>query len=74
MVELEATYANIVQRMRFPCWITKTTDTLSICNTYRFSTATVVSRTRLSVLSHVRCLFCYLDTFYEEALLLLYCQ
>ena len=31
-----------------------------ICNTYCFSTATVVSRTRLSVMLHVHCLSCFL--------------
>jgi len=35
--------------MRIACWITKTTHTLRICNTYSFSTAAIVSRTRLNV-------------------------
>jgi hypothetical protein len=37
---------NIKQRMRFACFIIKATDTLTICNNYSFSTATVVTRTR----------------------------
>jgi hypothetical protein len=42
--------------MCFACWITKATDALRIRNTYFFFTATVVSRTRLNVTSHVYCL------------------
>jgi len=34
--------------MRTACWITKATDTLKLYNTYCFSVATVVARTRLS--------------------------
>jgi len=34
-------------RMRFVCWITKATH--RICNTYLFSTTTMVMRTRLGV-------------------------
>jgi hypothetical protein len=34
-----------IWRTRIACWITKATDTLSICNTYCFSTATMVTRT-----------------------------
>jgi len=32
---------------------------LRICNTYCFSTATLVARTRLSVALYVHCLCCY---------------
>ena len=45
----EATDDNIIRRMRFACSITKATYTQGICNAYCFSTATVVTRTRLSV-------------------------
>jgi uncharacterized protein YciW len=31
-----------IRRMRIACWITKATDTLRICNTYCFYTATMV--------------------------------
>jgi hypothetical protein len=43
----QATDDNIIRRMRFACWITKATDT--ICNTYCFSTAIIVTRTHLNV-------------------------
>jgi len=33
--------------------------TLRICNTYYFSTATMVVRRRLHVTSYVHCLFCF---------------
>ena len=46
----QATDENIIRRMRFACWITKATDTLRICNTYCIFTATMVTRTRLSVI------------------------
>jgi len=35
--------------IRISCWITKGTHALPICNTYSFSSATVVARTRPSV-------------------------
>jgi hypothetical protein len=44
---------NRIRRMRFACWLT-----LRICNTYCFSSATVVSRTRLSV-TFIRRLYCF---------------
>jgi hypothetical protein len=56
----EATDDNIVLRMRFAYWITKTTHTHIRCNTYYFSTATVVTRTLFSVTLYVHCLSCYL--------------
>ena len=39
----------MIRRMPFACSITKATDTIRLRNTYCFSTATVVTRTRLSV-------------------------
>jgi hypothetical protein len=45
----QATDDNIIRRMRFACWITKATDTFIIFNTYCFSIATVVTRTRVNV-------------------------
>jgi len=48
----EVMYKNIVQpgrsqmttwRKRIACWVTKATDTLGICNTYCFSTATKIA-------------------------------
>jgi hypothetical protein len=38
-----------IWRMRIAFWITEATHTLRICNTYCFSTATTVARTRLNV-------------------------
>ena len=38
-----------IWRMRTACWITKARDTLRICKSYYFSTATMVKRTRLNV-------------------------
>ena len=38
-----------IWRMRIACCIIKATDTLRICNTYYFSTATMVSRKHLNV-------------------------
>ena len=50
---------NILWRMRrFVCCIAKTTDTLKICNTYCFSTATMGKRTSLIVTLYVECLSC----------------
>jgi len=49
----QATNDNITRRMRFAYWITKAT----ICDTYYFSTATMVIRTRLSVTLYVHCLY-----------------
>jgi len=38
-----------VWRMRITYWITKATHSLTVCNTYCFSTATMVARKRLNV-------------------------
>jgi hypothetical protein len=42
----EATDDSITRRLRFACWITKATGIHSICNTFSFSTFTVVTRNR----------------------------
>ena len=48
-----------VRRMRVVCWITKATERHSdIFNTYCCTTATIVSRTRLSVTLYVHWLSC----------------
>jgi len=47
-----------VRPMRITCWIPKATNALRICNSYCFSTATVVARKRLIVPLHVHCLSC----------------
>jgi len=50
-----------IRRMRIACWIPKATDTHSeLCNTYCFSTATVIARTRLNVTLYVLYLPCLL--------------
>jgi hypothetical protein len=55
IVELDRPQVTI-WRMRTACWITKATYTLTVCNTYCFSTATTVARTRLDVTLYVHCL------------------
>jgi hypothetical protein len=45
----QATDDNIIRRMLFACWITKSTGTHRIRNSYCFYTTTVVTRTRLNV-------------------------
>jgi hypothetical protein len=55
----QATDGNIIRRMRFACWITKSTRTHArarththtqrICNNYCFATATMFTRTRFNV-------------------------
>jgi hypothetical protein len=56
----QVTDDNIIRRLWFACWITKTIDTHThTCSTYCFSTATVVSRTRLNVTLYVHCLTCF---------------
>jgi hypothetical protein len=52
---------DIIRRMRIACWIPKATDTLRICNTYFFSTPTMVARTRLVFRLHAHCLSCNRD-------------
>jgi hypothetical protein len=47
-------------RRRIACWVTKATKyTLRVCNTYCFSTATMVTRTRLNITLYVHCLSRY---------------
>jgi len=50
-----------IWRMRMACWIPKSTDrhTLTLCNTYCFSTAKMVARTRHNVTLYVHCLSCF---------------
>ena len=45
--------------MRFACGVRKATNTLAICNTYCFSTATMAARTRRNVTLYVHCVSCY---------------
>jgi hypothetical protein len=45
-----------IWRMGIACWVTKATNTNPECNTYCFSTTTVVTRTRFIVTSYVHCL------------------
>jgi hypothetical protein len=45
----QASDYNIILRMFVACWITEVPDTLGICNTCCFSTATIVTRTRVDV-------------------------
>ena len=43
-------------RMCIACWITKAAHTLTIYNTYWFTIATMVARTRLSITLYVHCI------------------
>jgi hypothetical protein len=53
------TTGHITWSMCFACWITKATSKhTEICNTYCFSTATVITLTLLCVTSQVHCLSC----------------
>jgi hypothetical protein len=46
----QVTDDSVIRHTRFACWITEAADnTLRICNTYCFCTATIVARTRLDV-------------------------
>jgi len=48
-----------LRRMLIACWIPKATNTQThTCNTYCFSTATMVAQTRLTVTFYVHCLSC----------------
>jgi len=44
--------------MRIACWIPKARNKLRLCNTYCFSTTTVLARTHPSVTLYVHCLLC----------------
>jgi len=45
----ETTWDNVMRRMRIACWMFKATGTLRICNTYCFSTVTIVTQTRPNI-------------------------
>ena len=47
-----------IWRMRIACCVPKATNTLRICNTYYFSTAKIITRTRLNATLSVRCRTC----------------
>jgi hypothetical protein len=47
-------------RMRIAFWIPKSTNTLTICNTFWFSTAAIVTHKHLEVTLYVHCLSCYI--------------
>jgi hypothetical protein len=51
----QTTDDSIIRRMRIAWWIPKTTDTHRICYTYCFSTATMVTRTLVSVALYAQC-------------------
>jgi len=44
-----------IEHMRIACLIPKATNTLRICNTYRFSTATSFARKQLNITLYVHC-------------------
>jgi len=54
----QVTHDHAILYMTFACWIPKATQTLRICNTYCFSTSTMVTRTRLCVMLYVHRLSC----------------
>jgi len=54
----QATDGDIMWRMCCACWITKATNKLRICNTYCFSTATMVAGTCHNVILYIHCLSC----------------
>jgi hypothetical protein len=56
-VQSDRRHENIRRRMRFACWINKSTDTQRIRNNYCFSTARGVSEgASMSPLHHISCL------------------
>jgi len=57
----------IIWRMRFACWITKTTDTHSEYVTLiALPRQKIVTRTRLKVTLYVHCLSCYVLRIYRK--------
>ena len=48
----------MIRGMRIACQIPNATNTFRLCNRHRFSTATMVARTRLNVTLYVHCLPC----------------
>jgi hypothetical protein len=59
---------NIIQRMSFACRINRQEyrHALRICNTCCFSSATMVTQTRLSVTLYVQCLSCFVPVSLQE--------
>ena len=57
---------NIIHRMRFACRINRQEyrHALIICNNCSFSSATMVTRTRLSITLHVHCLLRFFFSFF----------
>jgi hypothetical protein len=55
-----------IWRMRTACWTTNVTHSLTVCQTYCFSTATVASRTRFNVRSHVLYLTCLIFIYFNR--------
>ena len=58
-----------IWRMSIACWVTKATRTLTICNIYCFSTATIAAVTRLNITLYVH----YLSFHYSYAINILVC-
>jgi hypothetical protein len=55
----QTTDDSIIRRMLIACCILKATSTHSEYVIYCFSTATMVTKTLLTVTSYVHCLYCY---------------
>jgi hypothetical protein len=49
-----------VWRTLIVCWMSKTTNTLKMCKSYGFSTATMVAQMHLNVTLHIHFLTCYM--------------
>ena len=63
----EATNYVTIWRIHVACWISKATRTRTqMCNTYCFSTATMVSLKCLNVTLYVHCLSCYVINMVAE--------
>jgi len=58
LISSEIMWENMVRQMRLACWTTKDTDTHT--DTYCFTTATMVTRTRFGFTSYVHCPCCLL--------------
>jgi hypothetical protein len=66
----QATNDSVKGVLRFACWVTLGyKHTLSVCNTYFFSTTRMVALTRLSVTLYANCLSCQYKTSYPTELL-----
>ena len=57
-VTIQATDDNTIWRVRFESWTAKARTQVCTRYTYCFSMATMVTRTRLDITSHVNCLYC----------------